>query len=57
MQSGANVFEISNIQEAKREPSQPGDRDVTMLRCVENGWMEFLRSTAQLGLQVTPAHA
>jgi len=47
MPSGrANAFEISNIQEAKREPSQPGDRDVTMLHCVENGWLEFLRTTA-----------
>jgi hypothetical protein len=29
----------------KKEPSQPGARDVTMLRCIENAWMEFVRTT------------
>jgi hypothetical protein len=40
--SGTNAFKINNIQEAGPEGS--GDQDVTMLLCVENAWMEFLRS-------------
>jgi hypothetical protein len=46
MLAGANAFEISDIQEDESEAALARRSDVTMLHWVENGWMEFSRSTA-----------
>jgi hypothetical protein len=41
----ANAFEISDIQEDESEAALARRSDVTMLHWVENGWMEFSRTT------------
>jgi hypothetical protein len=51
MLSGATTFEISEIQEAETE----GDQDVTMLHCVQDRWMEFLRTMVISFLPLSPA--
>jgi hypothetical protein len=47
MLSGANAFEISNSRSPKRALST-WRSGVTMLHCIENGWMEFLRTTGDI---------
>ena len=44
--SGANAFEIGDIQEDETEGALTRRSDVTMLHWVENGWMEFSGSAA-----------
>jgi len=45
MRAGAIAFEISDIQEDESEAAPARRSDITMLHRVENGWMEFSRST------------
>jgi hypothetical protein len=45
MLAGAIAFEISDIQEDESEAALARRSNVTMLHWVENGWMEFSRST------------
>jgi hypothetical protein len=45
--SRLNAFEISDIQEEKLTPGQPGDQDATMLHHPERRSTEVLRSTGQ----------
>jgi hypothetical protein len=45
MLAGANAFEISDIQGDESEAALARRSDVAMLHWVENGWMEFSRST------------
>jgi hypothetical protein len=54
MLSGANAFEISDIQEDETEGALTRRSDVTMLPWVENGWMEFSGSTVS-GLTMASA--
>jgi hypothetical protein len=46
MLAGAIAFEMSDIQEDESEAALARRSDVTMLHRVENGWMEFSRSTS-----------
>ena len=48
MLSGANAFEISDIEEEETEARKPGDQNVTMLHCAENHRMEFSVGTGPL---------
>jgi HD domain len=50
MLAGAVAFEISDIQEDESEAALARRSNVTMLHWVENGWMEFSRSTADIVL-------
>jgi hypothetical protein len=47
MLAGANTFEISDTQEDESEAALARRSDVTQLHWVENGWMEFSRSTGE----------
>jgi hypothetical protein len=50
MLAGANAFEISDIQEDESEAALAASQTIRckqMLHGVENGWMEFSRSTAR----------
>src|SRR5271165_3431354 len=38
----------ATFNKPKLRACQPGDPDVTMLHCIKNRWMEFLRTTGQL---------
>jgi len=49
MLAGAIAFEISDIQEDESEAALARRSNVTMLHWVENGWMEFSRSTIASG--------
>jgi HD domain len=50
MLAGAIAFEISDIQEDESEAALARRSNVTMVHWVENGWMEFSRSTADIVL-------
>jgi hypothetical protein len=50
MLAGANTFEISDTQDDECEAALARRSDVTQLHWVENGWMEFSRSTGEKSL-------
>jgi hypothetical protein len=49
MLSGANAFEISDIEEEEAEGPQPGDRNVTMLH-----WIAWFAGLSFLFFNVVP---